>query len=223
MQVADAVMARTSIRAFLPKPVTQKDLEEILTIARYSPSGGNLQPWHVYGVAEGGMARFRAAFAPEMAAQPLGEATEFDIYPKELKQPYKNRRFKCGEDLYATIGIGREDKTGRLMQLAKNFDFFGAPAALFFAIDRQMGPGQWAHLGMFMQTLALVAQSRGIASCMQEAWATRHGFVRRFFGVPDDLQIYCGMAFGYADPAAPINALRTDRADLSEFCTFAPG
>ena len=84
-----------------------------------------------------------------------------------------------------------------------------------------MGPGQWAHLGMFMQSIALAAEDKGLASCMQEAWARRHSFIRRFFAIPDELQIYCGMAIGEKDKDAPINNWRTERAAVDEIATFA--
>jgi hypothetical protein len=32
--------------------------------------------------------------------------------------------------------------------------------------------------------------------------------------------IYCGMALGYEDKSAPINTLRTTRADLNEIALF---
>lgn len=220
MDVIEAIRRRRSTRAFLGKPVTERDLRGILDVARWAPSGGNCQPWHVYALSGESMARFRAELAMLRETEPMGEPTEFAMYPAGIKEPYRTRRFECGEDLYRSIGVAREDKKGRLRQFACNYDFFGAPAAFFFAIDRQMGPGQWAHLGMFMQTIALVAEGRGLATCMQEAWMTRHTFVRAFFEVPEDLQLYCGMAVGYADDAAPINRWRTTRAAVDEIATF---
>lgn len=220
MNVEDAVKNRLSARAFTDRQVGETELRAILEIARWSPSGGNCQPWHVYALSGASMAAFRAEMAKAMAEDPMGEEGEFPIYPPAIKEPYRTRRFECGEALYRSIGIPREDKGGRLMQLAKNYDFFGAPAAFFLALDRQMGPGQWAHLGMLMQTIALVAEEKGLATCMQEAWARRHTLVRRFFAVPDELQLYCGMAVGYADRQAPINSWRTTRAPVDEFATF---
>jgi nitroreductase len=220
MNVTDAVTSRISIRAFLDTPVSEADLRAVLETARWSPSGGNLQPWQVYAVSGQSMGLFKDALAAATADNPIGEPTEFSMYPPELKEPYRTRRFKCGEDLYATINIPREDKPARLAQMAKNYDFFGAPAALFFAIDRTMGPGQWAHLGMFMQTVALVAQEADLGTCMQEFWMLRHGMVRSFFAIPDELQLYCGMAIGHPDTAHPINTLRTDRAPIDDFATF---
>lgn len=220
MDVLDAIRNRRSTRAFLPTPLGQAELHDILDAARWAPSGGNCQPWHLYALSGDSMARFRRELVAASVDAPMGEAPEFPMYPPEIKEPYRSRRFECGEALYRSLGIPREDKRSRLKHLVRNSDFFGAPAALFFAIDRQMDRGQWAHLGMLMQTIALVAEARGLASCMQESWMTRHTFVRGFFGIPDELQFYCGMAIGHADESAAVNRWRTERATVDEFATF---
>ena len=220
MDVLDAIRNRRSTRAFLDRPVTETDLRAILDVARWSPSGGNCQPWHVYALSGESMKCFRAEVAAAIAENPFGEPTEFPMYPPAIKEPYRTRRYECGEALYRSIGVPREDKPARLAQLGRNFEFFGATAALFFALDRQMGPGQWAHLGMLMQSIALVAEARGLATCMQESWMTRNNLVRTFFGIPEELQCYCGIAVGYADTSAAINSWRTERAPDDEFVTF---
>ncbi len=220
MNVNEAIRNRKSTRAFLPREVSEAQLRELLETARWSPSGGNTQPWQLYALTGSGMARFREAFKGEMAANPRGDRTEFPIYPEGLKEPYRTRRYVCGEALYASINIPREDGAGRLRQLMQNYNFFGAPAALFFTVDRQMGLGQWAHLGMLMQTICLAAEGMGLATCMQEAWMTRHTFLRRFFEVPEEMQIYSGMAIGYPDNTAAINGWRTERAPVDEIVKF---
>ncbi|MBR0859225.1 nitroreductase [Bradyrhizobium liaoningense] len=220
MNVSDALNSRTSVRAFLDFPVPEETVKEILLAASRSPSGGNLQPWHVWALSGQELARFKALMAERIKSNPMGEQSEYNIYPPELKEPYRTRRFKNGEDLYRTIGIPREDKAARLKQLAKNFSFFDAPVGLFFAIDRQMEPGQWADLGMYMQSIMLLAVEKGLSTCPQEAWALWHKTVAEFIGLPPHLMLFCGMALGYKDPQHPINTLRADRADLSEFATF---
>ena len=50
MSVSEAVATRMSCRAFLKTPVSGQTLREILEAAKQAPSGGNLQPWHVYAV-----------------------------------------------------------------------------------------------------------------------------------------------------------------------------
>jgi nitroreductase len=220
MKVSEAINSRVTTRAFLDKPVPGEVLRQILETAKRAPSGGNLQPWHVWVLAGEPLARFKALIKEKMAASPRGEGTEYQIYPPELSEPYKARRFKCGEDMYATLGIPREDKFGRLLNFARNFEFFGAPAAFFFAIDRQMQEGQWADLGMFMQSIMLLAREHGLHTCPQEAWAIWHKTLGEFLSIPPELMLFCGMGIGTMDEAHPINRLRTERAPLSEFATF---
>lgn len=220
MNVSDAIATRITTRAFLDNPVPGEVLRNILETAKRAPSGGNLQPWHVWVLAGEPMIRFKALIKEKLAISPRGEGTEYHIYPQELKEPYKARRFKCGEDMYATIDVPREDKFGRLLNFARNFEFFGAPAAYFFAIDRQMQQGQWADLGMFMQSIMLLAREHGLHTCPQEAWAIWHKTLGEFLSIPPELMLFCGMGIGTMDEAHPINTLRTERAPLGEFATF---
>jgi len=216
MNVSEAITSRISIRAFKPDPLPEALVREVIDIARYAPSGGNLQPWKVIAVA--GPER-EAVIALAKTNLP-GDDGDRPVYPANLWEPYRTRRYKLGEDMYALLGIPRENKPARLMHLAQNFEFFGAPVGLFFVIDKAMGHGQWAHLGMFMQSLALAALDRGVQSCMQEAWARMRAPLATHFGLGDDEMIYCGMALGYADMTKPVNTLRSDRASVDEIATF---
>jgi len=210
MNVSEAVASRRSIRAFLDKPVDSALLRELLARSARAPSGGNVQPWRIFLLNGDGMARFRA-FLREQSGR---EAPAYAIYPENLKSPYRDSRFKVGEDMYALLGIPREDKAARLAWVARNFDFFGAPAAFFCFVDRQMGPPQWSDLGMFLQTFMLLAREAGLDTCAQEAWAMRPESVQKFTGADADLMLFCGMAIGYRDPAAPVNTLVSDREPL---------
>ncbi len=216
MNVTEAVASRMSCRAFLPSPVPEATVREILEAARRAPSGGNLQPWHVHALAGEPLAQLIAAVRASLPAHPRGEGSEYDVYPKELVEPYRSRRFKCGEDMYATIGVPREDKFARLMQFARNYEFFGAPVGLFFHVDRSVGAPQWSDVGMYMQTVMLLARERGLHTCAQEAWSVWHRTVDSFLGTPPRLMLFSGMALGYRDESAPINTLVTDRAPLEE-------
>ena len=207
MDVSDAVARRISVRAFRPDPIAGDVVADILARAAQAPSGGNLQPWRVYGVSGAPLAAFKAL----AAANPFGETPEYEVYPANLWDPFRTRRFQNGEDLYATIGIPREDKPARLRQLARNGDFFGAPVGLFFCLDRKLGPPQWADLGMFMQTVMLLAVERGLDTCAQEYWARYPKTVAGFLGLPDDHMVFAGMALGYRDDAHPINGLQAAR------------
>jgi len=216
MKVSEAVARRFSARSFLNKAVSGEQIRRILDSARQAPSGGNLQPWHVYVVTGQSLEKLKGLIRQSSMKLPRGEAPEYNVYPPDLPEPYRSRRFKCGEDLYAAIGIPREDRPARLRQFAKNLVGFGAPMVLFFSIDRQMGNNQWAHLGMFMQTVMLLAVEEGLHTCPQEAWSAFHGTIAEFIGMPDEQMFYCGMAVGYANMDDPINQWRTERAPLDE-------
>jgi nitroreductase len=221
LSVEDALKARISTRAFLPEPVADETVREILGIAAYAPSGGNLQPWKVHVVTGPARARLIATVKAAIAADPLASEAELKVYPDNLWEPFRTRRYAVGEEMYALLGMPREDKPSRLMWLARNFEFFGAPVGLFFSLDRRFDKPQWAHLGMFMQSVALAAASRGLATCMQEAWQTRAKTVSEVLGLPESDQLYCGMALGRADLDAPVNRLRSSRASVGEFAMFA--
>lgn len=216
MKVSEAVASRQSVRAFLDKPVDKETINWLLEQAQWTPSGGNLQPWRVYVLGGDRLAEFKSLIESKLQTNPMGEGAEYKVYPPKLKEPYRTRRFKCGEDLYASINVPREDKAARIGQFANNFRFFGAPVGMFFAIDRCMQEGQWSDLGMYIQTLMLLAREKGLHSCAQEAWAWWPRTVCRFLDIPDEFMLFCGMALGYMDESHPINNWRTDRADIDE-------
>jgi nitroreductase len=217
MEVAQAVASRRSVRGFLETPVDLGLIQRLVVEASRAASGGNLQPWHVDIVAGDAMNRLKQTMMARLAGGP--EAPEYDIYPKELVSPYRDRRFAVGEAMYERIGIPREDKAARRLWFARNFAFFGAPVALFTTVDKRMGPPQWSDLGMFLQTFMLLAVDAGLATCAQECWAVYPETVKAFLETPDKRMLFCGMAVGYEDIAGAANALRTERAPTSEWLT----
>lgn len=220
MDVREAVETRFSCRAFLDTPVPEATVREILERAARAPSGGNLQPWHVYALAGAPLAELKRLIAPRAVENPRGEGAEYHVYPPGLTEPYETRRRTVGELLYRSIGVARADRPGRYRQYARNFLFFDAPVGIFFAIDRQMGPPQWSDLGMYVQTVMLLARAFGLHCCAQEAWTFWHKTVSAFLGLPSELMLFCGLALGHADPDAAINQWRSPREPLDRFASF---
>ena len=146
------------------------------------------------------------------------DTPEYPIYPAKLKEPYRTSRFEVGEQLYGSIGIERSDSQARVDQMLKNFTFFGAPAALFCFVDRQMNQPQWSDLGMFLQTFMLLAQEEGIDTCAQESWSLRQKMVSEFVEADSDLMLFCGMAIGYRDVSSPLNNYKTNRRPVDSWC-----
>lgn len=220
MQVDQALQTRKSIRAYKPDPVSEDTLKQILQLASRAPSGGNLQPWKVYVLTGASLQRLISRVKSEQEQGRFGEGSEYDIYPPNLIEPYRTRRYAIGEAMYQKLDIAREDKMGRLANLARNFSFFDAPVGLFFSFDRSMGVGQHADLGMFMQSIMLLARQYGLDTCAQEAWAMWYKTVADVVNMPDNEMLFCGMALGYADTDAVVNSVDSERAALDDFVQF---
>lgn len=220
MSVSEAVRKRRSVRGFLDRPVAPELVRRLIEEAARAPSGGNLQPWHIHAVGGATLAALKARMAARIAELPKGEPMEYEIYPSELPSPYSDRRFKVGEDLYAAIGIPREDRAGRRIQFNANFRFFDAPVGLFCYVHRNMGRPQWSDLGMYLQTLMLLAVDAGLATCAQECWALYPETIGQFVSPPPEHMLFCGVALGYENPETKANNLVASRAPLAEFATF---
>ena len=216
MDVVDAVNKRMSVRKFRPDPVDDQVIRQLLADSSRAPSGGNIQPWRIYVVNGDSMTRLRE-FLP---TQPPMDTPEYDMYPRDLIEPYKSNVFRVGEMMYATIGVARDDKAGRRAQFAQNNDFFGAPAAIFMYLDRTMNQPQWSDAGMFLQTFMLLAVERGLGTCPQEYWSIRHKAISTFVGAPENEMLFCGVALGHVDDDAAINTLRTERMPVDQWTTF---
>ena len=223
MNVTDALNSRLSVRDFLPTPVPAALIRQVLATASRAPSGGNVQPWQIDVLAGERLDALKAimqARLAEVAAGDHSEAPEYDIYPKELVSPHRDYRFKVGEDMYARLGIPRDDKPARLRWYARNYQFFGAPMALFCSVDRRMGPPQWSDLGMFLQSVMLLLREVGLDSCPQECWAVYPRTVGDFISMPAERMLFTGMAIGQRNPDHPVNGLVSDRAGVDTFARF---
>lgn len=220
--VDEVIQSRYSCRAFLPRPVPRTTIEEILAVASRAPSGTNIQPWRAWvltGETKAALTeRLLAAFDdPEEAAT---HADPYQYYPKQWISPYIDRRRKVGLQLYGLLGIQKGDAERMHEQFARNYKFFDAPVGLIFTVDRVMEQGSWLDYGMFLQNVMLAAKARGLDTCPQAALIQFHRIIRQTLEIPDNETLICGMSLGYADPAAPENTLRTERAPLSEWVSF---
>jgi nitroreductase len=221
MDVREAVASRYSCRSFLEKPVAKEIVREIICSAARAPSAGNMQPWHVYVLSGDSIKALKADLAARTNELPKGEGGDYQIYPEPMTSPYRERRFEVGESLYGSIKVTREDKPSRYRQYARSYQFFGAPVALFFVLERSFGLAQWADIGGFLQTFMLLARAHGLHTCPQQAWVAFHKTVRTHLALPPHLIVYSGMALGYADENDPINSWRAPRAPLETYATFS--
>lgn len=212
-----ALHARRSIRAFLPDPVDETLIRQILHSAARAPSGSNIQPWQTHVLTGASLRLLVDRVCAAFDAQDDSHQPEYRYYPDQFFEPYLARRRKVGWTLYELLGIGRRDAEGMRAQHRRNFTFFDAPVGLMFTIDRRMNQGSWLDYGMFLQSVMLAAQAQGLSSCPQAAWIGYHRIIAQELSLPETQQVVCGIALGYADPDAPENTLVSERADLDDF------
>ncbi len=194
----ETIRQRRSVRGFLPTPVPREVIEELLALAQHAPSNCNVQPWRVY-IASGDMReKLRAALVEAVLGGSSSGAVE----------------------LYGKMGIERGDKAGRLKAMLRNFEFFDAPHVAYICMEKSFGIGVALDVGMYVQTLMLAMQSRGIGSCAQAALRAYPDLVAAQLGIPDDEQILCGLSFGYEDATVPANQTRQPRDPISSNVVF---
>ena len=217
MNFTDMIAGRRSIRAYLDRPVAQAQLEALLAKAQFSPSGYNFQPWEAVVLAGEPM---RELSARMKAASPQ-EPTEYQLVPKGITEHYTSRRDETVGRRMDAVGIARDDEAGRAAFQQRNFEFYGAPAALLTFIPRVMGPPQWSDVGMWLQTLMLLLHGEGLGSCPLESLYVHGRLIKEFVGVSDETHLFfCGLAIGWPDPEAPVNRFERTRAPLSEVVRF---
>ena len=140
---------------------------------------------------------------------PNGDFDTNLTYPDDL-QPYRR---KTGFGLYGVLGIERGDKQARSDQMRRNFEFFGAPTALFVFVHEGLKEFSVLDAGIFLQTLMLSAHANGLATCAQGALATWPGPVRKEFDIPGHYKLICGVSIGYASDH-PVNDFNPGRREV---------
>lgn len=222
-QIVDQIITdRRSIRAFLPDTVDHEEIQRILEVASRAPSGSNTQPWKVYVLTGNSLTQLSEkilhAHQHPSAEEPHTE--EYNYYPVKWISPYLERRRKVGWDLYALLGLARENKQGMHAQHGRNYAFFDAPVGLIFTIDRVMEQGSWLDYGMFLQNIMLAAKARGLDTCPQAAFTQYHKIIGEQLQFPENEMLVCGMAMGYADMSKVENSLVTERESVPAFVKF---
>lgn len=211
------IVERRSVRGFLPKPVPRDVLDEVLGLAQHAPSNCNVQPWRVYIASGEVLRKLRTALVDAATA---GQSQAMSSSIDTFFGPYRDKQVACAVELYGKMGVARDDRVGRLKAMLRNFEFFDAPHVAYVCMAKSFGIGVALDVGMYVQTLMLAMQSRGIASCAQAALRAFPEVAAAHLGIPDDEQILCGLSFGYEDPEVPANQARQPRDPVESNVVF---
>ncbi len=218
MDSLECITTRRSIRKFTSDPVPEEDLRDILETARWSPSYKNSQPWNAVilsGEKKKELSKIlveclknEKKSSPDLAAPVSWPAAE----DKNIRNLMTKRMELTGVDLSAPEMIFKAKKA--------NFNFYFAPHAIYLYQDASLSDWSLFDIGLFAQSLMLAAHAKGLASVPQ-AFATDYAKeVKEFLGIPASNRLILGLSVGYPDMESPVNAYRTERMEVDEFCTF---
>ncbi len=216
MNVTEAVKSRRSVRAFTDTPVELETMRRVMDSARWTASGCNYQPWEATILTGQPLANFQAKIAKDGPTE-----GEYDWAAPGQEELYKKRLNGVSAGMFGALGIARDDTAGRMAAMGRNATSFDAPALLLCYFPRLMKEAQWSDTGMWLQTIALLLREEGLDSCFQEFMGLYHKSIREFLSLDDDrYMVFCGMAIGTRDDAAPINNFDRERADLDDQVKF---
>jgi nitroreductase len=215
------IKGRFASRSFTSRAVPQQTIVDILDVARFAPSGANIQPWRVYAVAGAKKEEISRTLWKAHEEARDQHSSEYLYYASPLPEPYASRRDQFGQLFYGSLGIQQSDTAARGRQTAKNYGFFEAPVGLIIAIDRRLQVGSWLDLGMFIQNVMIAAAARGMQTCPQETFSKYHALLRTLLPIPPEEIVVCGMSIGFAEEACVSAGSLMPKAAVGEFAQFA--
>ncbi|WP_213073151.1 MULTISPECIES: nitroreductase [Acinetobacter] len=224
--VDQVINSRHSVRAFKTTPIETQTIKDILTVSSRAPSGNNIQPWKVYvvtGQKREALIEKVCTAQTEIFANPQKAdlyQESFKYYPIKWTSPFIERRRENGWGLYGLLGIQKGEQDKMQQQLLRNYQLFDAPVGLFFTANTILEIGSKMDIAMMIQNVMITAKARGIDSCPQAAWNPFHQVVAEVLDIPDDEELVCAVALGYADQTQVVNQLHTPRVPAEEFAIF---
>ncbi|HDR9758053.1 MULTISPECIES: nitroreductase family protein [Burkholderia] len=211
---------RSTCRAYRHQALDLELIRSIVGMAGRSASWCNVQPWQlVITETPESTERFRQALMQRVNDHPENES---DLpFPPSYEGIYRERRRGAGIALYSSLGIGPKDTERSAEQAFRNFRMFDAPHVAIITVPAELGPYALVDAGGFVSSFLIAAYAHGVATTPQGALARHARFVREYFDIPDTQHMICGISFGYAEDAHPVNQFRTTRADVDDLMRFA--
>ncbi|OZC63596.1 nitroreductase [Rhodococcus sp. 15-725-2-2b] len=208
---------RYSCRSFRPDSVDRTVLERLARLAQRSPSWCNMQPWDLRiteGVATEKLREQLTSFAVTNSESPELPFAE------RIEGKFRERRREVGWQLYEAVGVAKGDREASSRQAMENYRFFGAPHVAIVTTAADLGAYGAIDCGLYLGNFLLAAQSLGLATIPQAAFAAVAPAVRSFFNIPENRQVLFGVSLGYPDTEHPANSFRTGRARIDDVVTF---
>ena len=220
MQFDDVLMGRRSIRGYQDKPVPKALLEEVLALAMRSPSSMNTQPWNFTVLTGAALDKIREGNTERNLAG-VPHSREFRTGEAFVGQ-HRDRQVGVAKQLFAAMGIAREDKEARLDWVLRGFRQFDAPVCVIITYDRILASSDDTAFdcGAVTTTLVNAAWSRGLGAVINSQGIMQSPVVREHAGIADDQVIMKAVALGWPDESFPANSVVSERKSVAEATTF---
>lgn len=217
MQLIEAIETRRSIRGFLPKPVSQDTLRQVLALATRAMSANNIQPWSFWVATGDCLDKIRQYNIEDLrAGLPTSDYIDVPMYGE-----YRRRGKSVGKQLFTAMGIERDNWEKRIWWSERGYRFFEAPAAIFVCIDRQLPLKKFSFdLGCVTQNLCLAALEFGLGTCVEDQAIIYQRGLRQVLALPENQQAVVGIAIGYPDPDFPANGVMTQRDPVDDITVW---
>lgn len=220
MTFDEVIYGRRSIRGYLPKPVPRALIEEVLALAMRAPSSMNTQPWHFHVITGEPLERIRQGNTERNLAG-IPHSREFRI-GQAFAGAHRDRQVGVAKQLFAAMGIAREDAEKRQDWVMRGFRQFDAPVCVIITYDRAVDGSDDTPFDCGAVATALVnaAWSRGLGTVINSQGIMQSPVVREHAGIPDDQVIMKSIALGWPDETFPANAVVSERRSVDEAATF---
>ena len=220
MEFDEVIVGRRSIRGYKPDPVPIELIEEILALAMRAPSSMNTQPWNFYVITGEPLDRIRAGNTERNLAG-VPHSREFRI-GQPFAGEHRERQVGVAKQLFAAMGIEREDKEARQDWVLRGFRQFDAPVCIIVTYDRVLADSDDTAFDCGAVTTALVnaAWSRGLGAVINSQGIMQSPVVREHAGIADDQIIMKAVALGWPNDDFPANAVVSHRKSVKEAATF---
>ena len=220
MRFDDVLLGRRSIRGYKPDPVPQELISEILAIAMRAPSSMNTQPWNFYVITGEPLNRIRAGNTERMVAG-VPQSREFRT-GEAFAGVHRDRQVGVAKQLFAAMGIERDDKDARQDWVLRGFRQFDAPVCVIITYDSVLASSDDTAFDCGAVATALVnaAWSRGLGTVINSQGIVQSPVVREHAGIAADQTILKSIALGWPDESFPANAVVSERKAVEEAATF---
>ena len=220
MHFDDVILGRRSIRGYLPTPVPRALIEEVLVLAMRAPSSMNTQPYHFHVVSGGPLDAIRAGNTERMMAG-VPQSREFRT-GTAFAGSHRDRQIGVAKQLFAAMGIRREDADARQDWVMRGFRQFDAPVCVIITYDRDlaMSDDTAFDCGAVATALVNAAWSRGLGTVINSQGIMQSPVVRENARIPDDQVIMKSIALGWPDDDFPANAVLSERRSVEEAAVF---